>query len=113
MGYENNRKYVSTSTTRATSGNARYSVRLGRSEEHTSELQPQSNLVCRLLLEKKKKRQAHTTARQPPSITRFLVLSNEYFDTSPRLRYPRSTTSLAMLLDCAHWNIWSCSATSA
>src|SRR2546427_5795726 len=32
-----------------------------RSEEHTSELQSQSNLVCRLLLEKKKKT-AHTTA---------------------------------------------------
>src|SRR2546430_17236115 len=30
-------------------------VRTGRSEEHTSELQSQSNLVCRLLLEKKKK----------------------------------------------------------
>src|SRR5256886_7288383 len=30
-----------------------------RSEEHTSELQSQSNLVCRLLLEKKK----HTRAR--------------------------------------------------
>src|SRR2546430_3497757 len=29
--------------------------RCGRSEEHTSELQSQSNLVCRLLLEKKKK----------------------------------------------------------
>src|SRR2546430_13396647 len=29
-----------------------------RSEEHTSELQSQSNLVCRLLLEKKKKTQA-------------------------------------------------------
>src|SRR2546427_3248934 len=29
--------------------------RLMRSEEHTSELQSQSNLVCRLLLEKKKK----------------------------------------------------------
>src|SRR2546430_5840613 len=28
----------------------------GRSEEHTSELQSQSNLVCRLLLEKKNKR---------------------------------------------------------
>src|SRR2546430_8545472 len=28
-------------------------VRLYRSEEHTSELQSQSNLVCRLLLEKK------------------------------------------------------------
>src|SRR2546430_8182796 len=33
-----------------------------RSEEHTSELQSQSNLVCRLLLEKKKKNIQH----QPP-----------------------------------------------
>src|SRR5688572_32580290 len=32
-----------------------------RSEEHTSELQSQSNLVCRLLLEKKKARGRHTT----------------------------------------------------
>src|SRR5438034_3009767 len=31
-----------------------------RSEEHTSELQSHSDLVCRLLLEKKKKRQAHS-----------------------------------------------------
>src|SRR5205085_12353231 len=31
-------------------------VRMRRSEEHTSELQSQSNLVCRLLLEKKKKK---------------------------------------------------------
>src|SRR2546427_8724904 len=31
------------------------SVKSVRSEEHTSELQSQSNLVCRLLLEKKKK----------------------------------------------------------
>src|SRR5688572_31579156 len=30
-----------------------------RSEEHTSELQSQSNLVCRLLLEKKKKQSEH------------------------------------------------------
>src|SRR2546427_2389806 len=30
-----------------------------RSEEHTSELQSQSNLVCRLLLEKKKKKKSH------------------------------------------------------
>src|SRR2546430_14966834 len=29
-----------------------------RSEEHTSELQSQSNLVCRLLLEKKKKQRS-------------------------------------------------------
>src|SRR2546427_11954813 len=32
-----------------------FPVALERSEEHTSELQSQSNLVCRLLLEKKKK----------------------------------------------------------
>src|SRR2546427_6423039 len=31
-----------------------------RSEEHTSELQSQSNLVCRLLLEKKKKTKTAT-----------------------------------------------------
>src|SRR5688572_32011589 len=30
-----------------------------RSEEHTSELQSQSNLVCRLLLEKKKTKERH------------------------------------------------------
>src|SRR2546430_13129794 len=30
-----------------------------RSEEHTSELQSQSNLVCRLLLEKKQRRDLH------------------------------------------------------
>src|SRR5688572_32433779 len=36
-----------------------------RSEEHTSELQSQSNLVCRLLLEKKKKTQTITPAPRP------------------------------------------------
>src|SRR5688572_30912243 len=32
-------------------------LEVARSEEHTSELQSQSNLVCRLLLEKKKTKQ--------------------------------------------------------
>src|SRR5688572_32277129 len=40
---------------RAISANASSDVPY-RSEEHTSELQSQSNLVCRLLLEKKKKK---------------------------------------------------------
>src|SRR2546427_2915933 len=40
---------------RATPGASRPAA-TGRSEEHTSELQSQSNLVCRLLLEKKKKK---------------------------------------------------------
>src|SRR5205085_12315794 len=35
-----------------------------RSEEHTSELQSQSNLVCRLLLEKKKKKKNRTTLQR-------------------------------------------------
>src|SRR2546427_911079 len=35
-------------------------LRKDRSEEHTSELQSQSNLVCRLLLEKKKKNKTYT-----------------------------------------------------
>src|SRR5258708_30159845 len=34
-------------------------VRSERSEEHTSELQSYLNLVCRLLLEKKKKKELH------------------------------------------------------
>src|SRR2546428_9931431 len=35
--------------------------RCGRSEEHTSELQSRSDIVCRLLLEKKNKRQERYT----------------------------------------------------
>src|SRR5215475_14824891 len=36
-------------------GRTRHRSRVARSEEHTSELQSRENLVCRLLLEKKKK----------------------------------------------------------
>src|SRR2546430_4266416 len=43
------------------SGRATRPIHRERSEEHTSELQSQSNLVCRLLLEKKKKTHAHRT----------------------------------------------------
>src|SRR2546430_5030999 len=39
-----------------------------RSEEHTSELQSQSNLVCRLLLEKKKKKRAIHDALLEPMV---------------------------------------------
>src|SRR2546427_4604630 len=39
-----------------------------RSEEHTSELQSQSNLVCRLLLEKKKPKHAQRATR--PGVAR-------------------------------------------
>src|SRR2546427_9281063 len=48
-----------------------------RSEEHTSELQSQSNLVCRLLLEKKKK-QLNNTSKQIAltAIARFTTMCN-------------------------------------
>src|SRR5690606_41083588 len=48
---------------RLLSRSSRFSLLLNRSEEHTSELQSRENLVCRLLLEKKKKKikqKAHT-----------------------------------------------------
>src|ERR1022692_5084630 len=48
------------------SGNSFY-----RSEEHTSELQSPCNLVCRLLLEKKKK--THENLRQRTNLHRFTV----------------------------------------
>src|ERR1039457_4402986 len=41
--------------------------RVKRSEEHTSELQSPCNLVCRLLLEKKKKQRRETVRRLRPS----------------------------------------------
>src|SRR5699024_12881733 len=43
-------------------------TRLGRSEEHTSELQSRFDLVCRLLLEKKKRLRATRAARNRGSI---------------------------------------------
>src|SRR2546430_11732556 len=49
--------------------------RSGRSEEHTSELQSQSNLVCRLLLEKKKNRNNTFSDIQHTQITNTSVTS--------------------------------------
>src|SRR2546430_7303555 len=49
-----------------------------RSEEHTSELQSQSNLVCRLLLEKKKT----SHVQSPPS---YHYLAARHVDTDDRL----------------------------
>src|SRR5438270_1706399 len=48
-------------------GAAKDASRVNRSEEHTSELQSQSNLVCRLLLEKKNSGLEHVS--QPANQT--------------------------------------------
>src|SRR2546430_8029741 len=45
---------------------------IARSEEHTSELQSQSNLVCRLLLEKKKTNTIITCSTPPSNSTHHL-----------------------------------------
>src|SRR5256886_10648525 len=50
---------------------------VGRSEEHTSELQSQSNLVCRLLLEKKKTHLSPRQSRTPA------LLSSPVFPSTP------------------------------
>src|SRR2546427_5920247 len=50
-----------------------------RSEEHTSELQSQSNLVCRLLLEKKKNNnRSNTIYRQTPIIGEYQTQCRRY-----------------------------------
>src|SRR5256885_3676664 len=49
---------------------------LRRSEEHTSELQSPCNLVCRLLLEKKKITSSRTTV---PIYTQTMNLSSSYY----------------------------------
>src|SRR2546430_7279320 len=57
-----------------------------RSEEHTSELQSQSNLVCRLLLEKKKK--------QPNNITSNLHNDKFCLSTEQYEHHNPATTTL-------------------
>src|SRR2546427_8667430 len=58
---------------------------LSRSEEHTSELQSQSNLVCRLLLEKKK-----STSRAAPRPARALPRSRDRFAVPAGVRAGRA-----------------------
>src|SRR5258708_22527520 len=50
-----------------TAGSLNTSQSSQRSEEHTSELQSPDHLVCRLLLEKKKKHKSHTQTRRRAS----------------------------------------------
>ena len=55
----------------------------GRSEEHTSELQSLVNLVCRLLLEKKKHTPTTQTYRSPhPAYLQLLHLDSPIISTS-------------------------------
>src|SRR2546427_9290226 len=55
-----------------------------RSEEHTSELQSQSNLVCRLLLEKKKQTASERLNRQGQDGKRCISYTLDARDPRPR-----------------------------
>src|SRR2546430_8145217 len=86
----------------------RQQARRERSEEHTSELQSQSNLVCRLLLEKKKIQQHdtvldHLTIYAPdvfiyrgmPGLDRPLIPHRLLLFGHPHLRHPLTFAVLA------------------
>src|SRR5438046_7905162 len=61
---------TNTTTTRSQAKTSRPRVtRRDRSEEHTSELQSLTNLVCRLLLEKKKQTKKQQTNRKTHVVT--------------------------------------------
>src|SRR2546430_6019044 len=62
--------------------------RCARSEEHTSELQSQSNLVCRLLLEKKKQMPSNRTYSFDP-----LLGVPCYYHSRSGLRVPMRATA--------------------
>src|SRR5438552_12652158 len=53
------------------------SAAMGRSEEHTSELQSPDHLVCRLLLEKKKKTKCKQYLATNSLITRYYIRGND------------------------------------
>src|SRR5687767_15481539 len=61
---------------------------LGRSEEHTSELQSLAYLVCRLLLEKKKNITAKRRAYRPPALELLPPAQAARRPFPPRLHHP-------------------------
>src|SRR5256886_8833787 len=69
-----------------------------RSEEHTSELQSQSNLVCRLLLEKKKKLTAMSLISQLSYTIQHISSTFRSFPTPYLIRSPSHTLHLSHYL---------------
>src|SRR5437588_5183572 len=71
-------------TSAMTARSASVSSPAGRSEEHTSELQSHSDLVCRLLLEKKKKsqKQLHNQTRTKTPTKRHTSAQESKWTTS-------------------------------
>src|SRR5689334_23798918 len=64
-------------------------IRNPRSEEHTSELQSQFHLVCRLLLEKKKKKTTKQTSYK-----------HKHYKHRLRITYPQTSLSHESIRSC-------------
>src|SRR5438034_7160216 len=60
--------------------------RVGRSEEHTSELQSHSDLVCRLLLEKKKKTKKQKTLTKNTTLLNYKPQNRRHVATQSMMR---------------------------
>src|SRR5205085_4251298 len=78
-------------------------ARWGRSEEHTSELQSQSNLVCRLLLEKKKKKQKHNTKKKQnwTTVTKYLPARHNLLTITRHNHQQQLDSNYKQTLPCA------------
>src|SRR2546429_1874614 len=71
----------------------------GRSEEHTSELQSRLHLVCRLLLEKKKKKHSHDQSNVTRVLRRTITFAQHIQYSSALLEH----ISLHLtMIDCRH-----------
>src|SRR2546430_796611 len=83
------------------------SMKLMRSEEHTSELQSQSNLVCRLLLEKKKKKLTRSRARIPAATNQLDLRSAPLLqvEARPARTYPRRRQEPAVFHVSLHYSL--------
>src|SRR2546421_1941233 len=79
-----------------------------RSEEHTSELQSRSDLVCRLLLEKKKTRKANKSKSDEPNKHRTCRKIARFFrdNTAQRCSYDNTTISNPTAFASFKWTFW-------
>src|SRR2546430_3503343 len=101
--------YVPTALRNFTGGNESVAVE-ARSEEHTSELQSQSNLVCRLLLEKKKIERVDVILKRLLDLLQRVSLGTPLFSISRFAGvqlviryYVGAHTGLALCVGAAHF----------
>src|SRR2546430_3337007 len=73
-----------------------------RSEEHTSELQSQSNLVCRLLLEKKKTKHADEAAIHVPNLHKLHVQASDRAESSAPVQLHHMRRASPRHVTCRH-----------